>query len=119
VVRRSQRRTSACIGGIQSSAGLISLIGRLKVIEVSAAKSGIAIAGFLSDRRTGLNSMPQNPRRALRRGRCAIIWENTVIGTTQVRYFVQGLGNRKFDSTDFPTLPDAERYFEVMEASPR
>jgi hypothetical protein len=59
--------------------------------------------------------MPQIPRRALRRGRSAILWENTVIGTAQVRYFVQGLGDRKFDSADFPNLPDAERYFEVME----
>ena len=59
--------------------------------------------------------MPQNPRRALRRGRCAILWENSVIGTAEVRYFVQGLGDRKFDSNDFPSLPDAERYFELME----
>jgi hypothetical protein len=65
------------------------------------------------------NSMTQTPRRALHRGRRAILWENTVIGTAQVRYFVQGLGDRKFDSLDFPGLPDAEHYFEVMEGSPR
>jgi len=63
--------------------------------------------------------MPQNPRRALRRGRCAILWENTVIGTTRVRYFVQGLGERKFDSIDFANLPDAERYFDELEGNPR
>jgi len=61
--------------------------------------------------------MPQNPRRALRRGRSAILWENTVIGSSQVRYFVQGLGDHKFDSNDFPNLPEAERYFAVMEGA--
>jgi hypothetical protein len=59
--------------------------------------------------------MNQIPRRALRRGRSAILWENTVIGADQVRYFVQGIGERRFDSNDFPNLPAAERYFEGME----
>ncbi len=63
--------------------------------------------------------MSQIPRRALRRGRSAILWENTVIGTAQIRYFVQGMGEHKFDSYDFPNLPDAERYFEGMEGNPR
>ena len=63
--------------------------------------------------------MPQNPRRALRRGRSAILWENSVVGTAQVRYFVQGLGERKLDSADFSSLPDAEQYFERMEGKPR
>jgi hypothetical protein len=62
--------------------------------------------------------MPQIPRRSLRRGRFALLWENTVIGTAQVRYFVQGLGDRKFDSADFPTFSDAERYFELIEGNP-
>ena len=63
--------------------------------------------------------MPQNPRRALRRGRSAILWEKTVVGAAQVRYFVQGLGERKRDSADFSNLPDAEQYFERMEGKPR
>ena len=63
--------------------------------------------------------MPQNPRRALRRKRCAILWENTVIGTPEVRYFVQGLGERKFDSIDFPNLAAAEIYFEQMDGKSR
>jgi hypothetical protein len=62
--------------------------------------------------------MPQIPRRTLRRGRSAILWENTVIGTAQVRYFVQGLGGRKSDCDDFASLPDAERYFERLEGKP-
>jgi hypothetical protein len=57
------------------------------------------------------------PRQALRRGRCAVLWENAVIGTEEVRYFVQGLGVRRLDSTDFGALPDAERYFELIEES--
>jgi hypothetical protein len=40
-----------------------------------------------------------------------------VIGTGEVRYFVQGLGTRRFDSEDFGSLPDAERYFEDIEAT--
>jgi hypothetical protein len=63
--------------------------------------------------------MPQFARRALRRGRRAILWENTVIGTEQVRYFVQGLGDRSHDSADFPGLPDAERCFEALEGNAR
>jgi hypothetical protein len=59
--------------------------------------------------------MPHIPRTALRRGRCAILWQNTVIGTAQIRYFVQGVGERRFDSHDFPTLLDAERYFDAIE----
>ena len=59
--------------------------------------------------------MRQKPRQALRRGRCAVIWESVVIGTQDVRYFVQGLGTRRFDSTDVGSLPDAERYFERLE----
>jgi hypothetical protein len=51
----------------------------------------------------------------LRRGRCAILWQNTVIGTAEIRYFVQGVGERRFDSHDFPTLLDAERYFDAIE----
>jgi hypothetical protein len=51
----------------------------------------------------------------LRRGRCAVLWENVVIGTAEIRYFVQGLGVRRFDSTDFGALPDAERYFDLIE----
>ena len=38
-----------------------------------------------------------------------------MIGTAQVRYFVQGLGERKSDCDDFASLPDAERYFERLE----
>jgi hypothetical protein len=63
--------------------------------------------------------MHQNPRRALRRGRNAILWENAVIGTAEIRYFVQGLGDRQLDSTDFRTLLDAEQCFERMEAGRR
>jgi hypothetical protein len=63
--------------------------------------------------------MPQRPRRALRRGRCAILWENAVIGTAEVRYFVEGLRARRFDSAAFQSLPDAERYFEEMEENRR
>jgi hypothetical protein len=63
--------------------------------------------------------MFQNPRRGMRRGRCAIIWQNAVIGTAQVRYFVQALGDWKLDSADFANLEDAERYFEMMEVRPR
>jgi hypothetical protein len=55
----------------------------------------------------------------MRRGRCAIIWQNAVIGTAQVRYFVQALGDWKLDSADFANLEDAERYFEMMEGRPR
>jgi hypothetical protein len=61
--------------------------------------------------------MRPKPRQALRRGRCAVLWENAVIGTAEIRYFVQGFGTRRFDSTDFQTLPDAERYFDLMEES--
>ena len=61
----------------------------------------------------------QPPRRVLRRGRSAILWENAVIGTAEIRYFVQGLGDRQLDSTDFRTLPDAEQCFERMEAGRR
>jgi hypothetical protein len=63
--------------------------------------------------------MPQIPRRALRRGRSAILWENAVIGTAEIRYFVQGLGDHQLDSTDFRTLPDAEQCFERMESGRR
>jgi len=59
--------------------------------------------------------MRENPRRALRRGRSAILWTNVVIGTEEVRYFVQGLGRRRFSSHDFRTLPDAEQYFDSIE----
>jgi hypothetical protein len=59
--------------------------------------------------------MSQKPRQALHRGRCAVLWESTVIGTQEIRYFVQGLGTRKLDSTDFGSLPDAERYFDLIE----
>ncbi len=59
--------------------------------------------------------MRQNPRQALRRGRCAVLWESTVIGTAEIRYFVQGLGTRRYDSNDFGALPNAERYFELIE----
>ena len=38
-----------------------------------------------------------------------------MIGTAQVRYFVQGLGGRKSDCDDFASLPDAEGYFERLE----
>ncbi|HWE99432.1 MAG TPA: hypothetical protein VG248_06525 [Caulobacteraceae bacterium] len=38
-----------------------------------------------------------------------------MIGTGEVRYFVQGLGTRRHDSTDFGSLPGAERYFEHIE----
>ena len=58
--------------------------------------------------------MADGQRQALRRGRSAILWENAVIGTAEIRYFVQGLGSRRFDSADFRTLPDAERCFEEM-----
>ena len=37
-----------------------------------------------------------------------------MIGTAETRYFVQGLRNRRFDSHDFRTLPEAERCFEGM-----
>jgi hypothetical protein len=40
-----------------------------------------------------------------------------VIGTAEIRYFVQGLGVRRFDSIDFGALPDAERYFDLIEES--
>jgi hypothetical protein len=63
--------------------------------------------------------MPQITRQALRRGRSAILWENSVIGTAEIRYFVQGLRERRFDSTDFRTLPDAERCFEGMSGDGR
>ncbi|HEY1753405.1 MAG TPA: hypothetical protein VGG29_19265 [Caulobacteraceae bacterium] len=64
--------------------------------------------------------MRPKPRQALRRGRCAVLWENAVIGTAETRYFVQCLGMRRTDSTDFRALPDAERYFELIEeAGPR
>ena len=59
--------------------------------------------------------MQQIPRRALRRGRCAILWENTVIGTAEIRYFVQGLRERRYDSHDFPSLPVAQQYFDGIE----
>jgi hypothetical protein len=58
--------------------------------------------------------MPDSSRQALRRGRTAILWENAVIGTAEIRYFVQGLGSHRFDSADFRSLPDAERCFESM-----
>jgi hypothetical protein len=58
--------------------------------------------------------MQLSSRHALRRGRSAILWENAVIGTAEIRYFVQGLGDHRFDSIDFRTLPEAERYFEAM-----
>jgi hypothetical protein len=61
--------------------------------------------------------MRPKPRQALRRGRCAVLWESAVIGTGEVRYFVQGLGARRFDSIDFGSLPGAERYFELIEES--
>ena len=64
--------------------------------------------------------MPRRPRQALRRGRCAILWESAVIGTAEIRYFVQGLGPHKLDSNDFGSLPDAERYFDsIAEAGPK
>jgi hypothetical protein len=63
--------------------------------------------------------MHQNTRRALRRGRNAILWQNAVIGTAETRYFVQGLGERQLDSTDFRTLPDAEQCFDQMESGRR
>jgi hypothetical protein len=50
----------------------------------------------------------------LRRGRGAILWESAVIGTAETRYFVQGLGPHKLDSHDFGSLPDAERYFDLI-----
>ena len=59
--------------------------------------------------------MRPKPRQALRRGRCAVLWESAVIGTGEVRYFVQGLGTRRFDSTDFGALSNAERYFDHIE----
>jgi hypothetical protein len=59
--------------------------------------------------------MRPKPRQALRRGRCAVLWESAVIGTGEVRYFVQGLGTRRFDSNDFGSLPGAEQYFELIE----
>ena len=51
----------------------------------------------------------------MRRGRCAVLWEGSVIGTEEIRYFVEGLGTRRYDSSDFRSLPDAERYFERIE----
>jgi hypothetical protein len=64
--------------------------------------------------------MRESPRRALRRGRNAILWENDVIGAADVRYFVQGLGRRRHDSGDFGRLPDAEQHFDRIEnAGPR
>jgi hypothetical protein len=63
--------------------------------------------------------MLRSPRQTLRRGRSAILWENTVIGSAEVRYFVQGLGLRRHDSTDFRTLPEAERCFDRFEESGR
>jgi hypothetical protein len=59
--------------------------------------------------------MRPKPRQALRRGRCAVLWESAVIGTEEIRYFVQGIGTRRFDSNDFRTLPDAERYYDLIE----
>jgi len=53
----------------------------------------------------------------LRRGRFAVLWENTMIGTAELRYFVQCRGARRFDSTDFRRLPDAERFFDRIEAA--
>jgi hypothetical protein len=61
-----------------------------------------------------IQAVPQLARQALRRARSAILWENSVIGTAEVRYFVQGLRQRRFDSTDCRTLPEAERCFEAM-----
>ena len=61
--------------------------------------------------------MLRTPRQTLRRGRTAILWENTVIGSSEIRYFVQGLGPRRRDSTDFRTLPEAERCFDRFEDS--
>lgn len=61
--------------------------------------------------------MRSKPRQALRRGRCAVLWESAVIGTGEVRYFVEGLGTRRFDSADFGVLPNAERYYDDIEAS--
>lgn len=64
--------------------------------------------------------MRRQPRQALRRGHCAVLWESAVIGTGEVRYFVQGLGTRRFDSVDFGSLPGAERYFaHIEEAGPK
>lgn len=59
--------------------------------------------------------MRRQPRQALRRGHCAVLWESAVLGTGEVRYFVQGLGTRRFDSVDFGSLPGAERYFAHIE----
>jgi len=62
--------------------------------------------------------MHQNPRRALRRGRNAILWENAVIGTAEIRYFVRAFAS---GSSILPTstLLDAEQCFERMEAGRR
>ncbi len=38
-----------------------------------------------------------------------------MIGTGDVRYFVEGLGTRRFDSSDFGALPHAERYYDLIE----
>jgi hypothetical protein len=59
--------------------------------------------------------MRPKPRQALRRGRCAVLWESAVIGTGETRYYVEGLGTRRFDSTDFGALPNAERYYDLIE----
>jgi hypothetical protein len=56
--------------------------------------------------------MRQVPRQALRRGRCAVLWQNTVIGTGEVRYFVEGLGPQRSASSDFGRLLDAEEYYD-------
>ena len=61
----------------------------------------------------------QKPRQALRRGRCAILWESAVIGTAEIRYFVQGLGPRRYDSNDYGSLPDAERYYDLIAEGPK
>ena len=45
-----------------------------------------------------------------------MLWENTVIGTGETRYFVECTARQKAGSSDFRTLADAEGYFELMEA---